>query len=442
MDTPTFDTAMLSAPVRDAESQGRPLYLLFLATRPCFIKLASLVHALAAEQVPHLVIDTGQHFEAHLTGARRELDYEHRIAAYLSIRGDLVDRSSDTAAKLKLLDERLRGLGLRRPAIPIVSGDTSTAGTVPSLWYLLTGARSVHVEAGLRSEGPAWPWPASAHEALETQREAVWERFPDEPFPEGMCTRLASVASQLLFAPVERNRDHLLAEAYREEQIRITGSLSADAVEVALEHDTLAGLLELHPRLAAGPWLRVDVHRRENMKPARLTALLQGIAEFSAAGAPTVLVRTNALDRAVAELGLQALLGQAVRAGVLVTPPWPSYTSVVQFLRSPLCRMVLTDSGGLQEEAHLLGVQCLTARWSTDRPETVLSSKGNLLLPLISGTFVAEGLASRWKAIEAIEATGATGANPAAGERRLYGQAVARAMARYLADWEIWPTAC
>ncbi|WP_207217526.1 MULTISPECIES: UDP-N-acetylglucosamine 2-epimerase [Sorangium] len=421
--------------MRAAEDMRRPLLLIFLATRPCFIKLASLIHAADAVGAPHLVVDSGQHFEEHLTAAQHELGYGHRIAVHLDVRGDLIERSGDVAFKLKALAALLSRHRLRQPAVPVVSGDTSTAGTIPSLWYLHTGLRSVHVEAGLRSEGPAWRWPASASEALSGQRAARWVRFPDEPYPEGLCTRLASVASDVLFAPVERNRRHLQAEAYRPEQIAIVGSLSSDAVILARQcTGALDALLNQAPRLASGgPWLRVDVHRRENMTAPKLRALLDGIARFAAQGAPVVLVRTNAFSRAIDEHGLAEHLADAERRGVLVTPPWPSYASVVQFLASPRCHMILTDSGGLQEEAHALGTPCFTARRSTDRPETILdvadspSLGGNRLLPLFSGAFIADGLTIGWSRHAAVS-TRTPG--------DLYGREVGAAMMKRLCAYQ------
>jgi UDP-N-acetylglucosamine 2-epimerase (non-hydrolysing) len=411
----------LKQAVVQANTEARPLYLIVLAARPCFIKLAALIHALQAGGTPHLVVDSGQHYEPVLTGARHELGYEERIEVSLGISSDLVGRTRDLAERLQQLAQLLRDLGLATPPVPVVSGDTSTAGSVPHLWYLITGHRAVHVEAGLRSEGPAWDWPRNFARALGGQRQAEWRAFPDTPFPEGMCTRQASVASQLWFAPTVRNRAHLLQEGYPDERIKVVGSLSADAVELALEHETLEQLNELYPRLGENRWLRVDVHRRENMTRPRLGAILEALTILSGEGLRIVLVRTNAFDHAIRIHRLEKPLRDAAKRGVLITPMWPSYSSVVNFLVSAQCGMIYTDSGGLQEETHVLGVPCLTARWCTDRPESVLEADNNLLLPPLSAEFLAGGIRRAWE--------GARRREPG----RLYGHNVGAAIADQLA---------
>ena len=144
-------TSLLEQAVDAANRRGRPLYLIVLGTKPCYIKLASLIFALKHHQVPFLLVDAGQHYQPVLVNVRQEFGYRQLIGVYLSIRGDLIQRTADLGHKLKWLNNELRIAGLREPAIPVVSGDTSTAAFVPIFWYLVTGLKSVHVEAGLRS---------------------------------------------------------------------------------------------------------------------------------------------------------------------------------------------------------------------------------------------------------------------------------------------------
>jgi len=378
-----------------ANREGRPLYLVILATKPCYIKLASLIHSLLQRGVPFLLIDTGQHYEAVLSNAKIEFEYHQSISVYLNIRGGLLSRTADLAHKLQWLANELVSAGLRQPPIPIVSGDTSTAALLPSLWYLLTGYRSVHVEAGLRSSGPEMSWEWQDLHRLLSQRETRWRRFRDDPFPEGIDTTLASVASDLLFAPVERNAKNLVEEGYDTEQIHVVGSLSADAVHLALSGDTSDVESGLSPELFNGKWLRVDIHRRENTTAERLRAIVHGVAQFSDNGAKVVLIRSNALDAALQRNAEEDLL-QALRghSGFVIHSLWPSYRDVIRFINSANCLGVFTDSGGLQEEANVLGIPCVTCRYSTDRPETVLESASNILLPPNSPNLIANGLQS------------------------------------------------
>jgi UDP-N-acetylglucosamine 2-epimerase (non-hydrolysing) len=422
-----LEPQLLKQAVASANSTGRPLFLVALATKPCYIKLASLVFALRRRNLPFLLVDVGQHYEFALTNAKEELAYQELVGVHLGIRGGLVERSGDLARKLQWLAGELRGAGLREPPIPVVSGDTSTAGFLPIFWYMLTGYRSVHVEAGLRALGPAEDWEWRGLDGLLRQRATEWRRFRDDPFPEGIDTVLASVASDLLLAPVQRNAKTLEREGYESQQVHIVGSLSADAVDLALERPEPDDDFRL--ALARDKWLRVDVHRRENMTPQRLRALIEGLAIYSDQGGKVVLIMTNALRAALEEYGMRPLLKDVERwHGLLVQNLWPSYLSVVHFLRSPNCLAVYTDSGGLQEEANVLGVPCITCRFSTDRPETVLDGESNILLPPASPNLVARGLG------EILSSTPGR-VWPGLQDRKLYGERVGERIAELLGEY-------
>ncbi|TKC87283.1 hypothetical protein FAZ69_18290 [Trinickia terrae] len=426
-----LDSARVASAVEAANERGRPLYLIVLATKPCYIKLASLVHACVAHGVPFLLIDSGQHYDADLTGARRELGYEHLVAAAFGIRGSLIERAAQLAHGVAELSACLQASGLRMSAIPVISGDTSTAALFPQYWYFAHGIRSVHVEAGLRSLAPPGPehWRA-LDDNIRAQRACQWLPVPDEPFPEGVDTRLASVVSGLLLAPVARNAEQLVREGYPAGCIERVGSLSSDAVKLAQAAPAGVSIFERHPQLADGRWLRVDLHRRENMTPQRVAAVLEGIARLSRDGFQVVLIKTNALMGALRQHGLTGLLADVQKRGVVVHELWPSYADVIAFLASPHCRAIYTDSGGLQEEAAVLGVPCMTCRFSTDRPETVLDVQANLLVPPLSATFVHRHVA-------ALLSGDADAAWPGLADgARLYGHEVGAEIARRLAGYE------
>jgi len=86
------DRDRVFATVTAANDLGVPLLMLFLATRPCYVKLASVATALRSSRIPYLLIDSGQHYDPDLTEPRRELGYERDISVYLRTRGDLVKR--------------------------------------------------------------------------------------------------------------------------------------------------------------------------------------------------------------------------------------------------------------------------------------------------------------------------------------------------------------
>jgi len=427
-----LDDGAVGCKIRRCEQLGRPLYLVILATKPCYIKLASLVLELERHEVSYLLVESGQHYESLLTRGGIDLGIQHLVDVALGIRGDIAPRLSGLALCLQQLWHRLQQLGLKnQPAVPVVSGDTFTAALVPQFWYFLTGIRSVHVEAGLRSYGPGLPL-ADLRESLMRdlcgQRQLQWNPFPDDPFPEGIDTRLASVGSCLLLAPVARNVDDLLKENYSQGMIRRVGSLSSDAVHLAAETENKS-IFSVYPYLRQRRWLRVDIHRRENMTVSRITAVLAGLGKLAASGIAVVLVMTNALRTALQRYELNPWLQSARDRGVIDHPMWPSYPSVIEFLRSPHCLGIYTDSGGMQEEAHILGVPCVTCRFSTDRVETVLDAESNLLLPPIDEAVVYNGLSQVF--------TAAPGACfPDLGGSNEYGEDVGARIADILATWE------
>jgi UDP-N-acetylglucosamine 2-epimerase (non-hydrolysing) len=169
------------------------------------------------------------------------------------------------------------------------------------------------------------------------------------------------------------------------------------------------------------------------MTVERLGAVLGGIARFGDLGGRVLLIATNAFRSAVQEYGMtDVLAGLERKHGVLVQGIWPSYLDVVEFMRSERCLALFTDSGGLQEEAHVLGVPCITCRFSTDRPETVAEGASNVLLPPAGETLIARGL-------EALLDAESQRVWPGLRSPTLYGERVGEQIARLLAEYEPTP---
>ncbi|MDM5175745.1 UDP-N-acetylglucosamine 2-epimerase [Massilia sp. DJPM01] len=420
------DPSRLQRIVAQARELGQPVYLLVIATKPCYIKLASLVKELRERAAPALMVDAGQHYDVVLTGAAQEFGYLSEIDVFLDIRGTILGRTAALATQVERLHGYLQAQSETTRFIPVVSGDTSTSGTFPVFWYLHTGIRSIHVEAGLRSLSPFAPGQPVAHETVLAQADLAWRVEPDEPFPEALDSRLTSVASSLLLAPVGRNRDSLLREGYAPAAIRMSGSLSADAVRLAGAQGGSDQLARLYPGLAGKRWLRVDLHRRENMSPARLNSVVDALCRLAGQGLPVIFILTNQFNFAQERHPEQQFRQRLERGGVHCHPLWPSYVDVIAFLRSPDCLAIYTDSGGLQEEANILGVPCMTCRYSTDRPETILDCRSNLLIPPDSAELV-------YRAVLHCLEQGRAGAWRDLGQS-LYGEHVARTIVDHLRD--------
>ncbi|ABC98336.1 UDP-N-acetylglucosamine 2-epimerase (non-hydrolyzing) [Thermostichus sp. MS-CIW-21] len=316
-----------------------PLVSVILGTRPEAIKLAPVIQALRAS--PHLrteVILTGQHREMvdqvmRLFGLRADRDLE-----IMRPRQSLTDI---TEATLRGLEPYLQA---QRPQLVLVQGDTTTAFAA-ALAAFYQRIPVGHVEAGLRTDDLY------------------------HPFPEEANRRLISQLASLHFAPTPQAVDNL-------KQSRVIGSIycTGNTVIDALLQVAALGIPCPIPGLDWGRYrvLLVTVHRRENWGDPLIAigqALLQILAEFP----DTALLLPLHPNPAVRE-PLQALLGSRER--VFLTEPldYPCWVSAMQ-----RCTLILSDSGGIQEEAPALGKPVLVLRQTTERPEAIAAGTARLV---------------------------------------------------------------
>jgi len=247
------------------------------------------------------------------------------------------------------------------PDVVVVQGDTSTVAA-GALAAFLHGARVAHVEAGLRT------------------------RDRRAPFPEEVNRRLASVVADDHFAPTPGARDNLLAENVAPESIFVTGNTIVDALQDmrgrVLSGDSEAGLRAREsdlpsPAPPGGTDRRlvlVTAHRRESFgEPFReLCHALRDIAErFD----DVELVYPVHLNPRV-QAPVREILGDV--RGVRLVPPLGYREFVAMLDRAAL---VITDSGGVQEEATALGKPTLVMRDKTERPEAVAAGIATLVGP-------------------------------------------------------------
>jgi UDP-N-acetylglucosamine 2-epimerase len=310
-----------------------------IGTRPEAIKMAPVLRELARHggRVRPLVCSTGQH--------REQLD---QVLDLFGIRPDFelaVMRPDQTLPGLTA--ELFRGLAPvlqeARPDWVLAQGDTTTV-FVAAVSACYQGARFGHVEAGLRTG--------------DRRR----------PFPEEINRRLAGVVADLHFAPTEAARAALLREGVAEAAVVVTGNPVVDAVRevVARPYDWASGPLAGLP--AGGRLVTVTAHRRESFG-APLRDLCRAVRELAGRFAPEGVhfvypVHLNPHVRAPVREVLSGV------PNVRLLEPL-DYASMVQLLsRSEL---ILTDSGGIQEEAPSLGVPVLVLRETTERPEGLAS---------------------------------------------------------------------
>jgi len=323
--------------------ESRLRVLSIFGTRPEAVKMAPVIGRLAAEpRVESVVCVTAQH--------REMLD---QVLDLFSIRPDFdldlmrpdQPLAELTAALFTGLDPVLREA---RPDWVLIQGDTTSAMAASLLAYYHR-ARVGHVEAGLRT-GDKW-----------------------QPFPEEINRRVAGAIADLHFAPTDWARQNLLHEGVPPERVFVTGNPVIDALQdvAARPYDVTRG------PLAAIPWERrvilVTAHRRENFgRPLEnIFTALRTLAETYPKDVHLVYpVHLNPNVRGPAH----RLLGNLPNVS-LIEPL--DYLPMVHLMKRAY--LVVTDSGGLQEEAPALGTPVLVLREVTERPEAIEAGTARLV---------------------------------------------------------------
>ena len=319
-------------PRQDGASRSKVLVL--YGTRPEAIKMAPVAESLRrrADRIELRLCTTAQH--------REMLDQvQEPLGLCPDIDLDLMrpDHSlNDLAARsLHALDGVLRA---ETPDWLLVQGDTTTA-MVGALAAFHLGIKVGHVEAGLRSG--------------DLRR----------PFPEEANRRVIDLVADALFAPTRLACDRLLAEGCAASRVYLTGNTVIDA------------LLQTAASMAAEPQadeVLVTVHRRESFGPAMrdIFAAIRELAEAFPGLAFAFPVHRNPRVRGPAQETLGAV------ANVRLLDPL-SYLDLVRHLRR--AKLVLTDSGGIQEEAPAFGKPVLVLRETTERPEGIEAGVAKLV---------------------------------------------------------------
>lgn len=315
--------------------------LTVFGTRPECIKLAPVIKELERQGISHKVCVTGQH--------REMLDpflsfFDIGVDEDLQVMRPDQDLYHVTTETLLRLREVLRA---ERPEVVLVQGDTTTAfaAALAAFYERLPVA---HVEAGLRTG----------------------RRY--SPFPEEMNRRLVDGLATWCFAPTERAREHLLREGVPEEQIRVTGNTVVDALLTILEDERFRAL---EPPLACPDGHRlvlVTAHRRESFGEG-IERICRALLHIVESYEDVEIVYPVHLNPHVQE-PVRRLLGGAQRVHLLEPL---GYLPLLKLMERAY--LVLTDSGGIQEEAPTLRVPVLVLRETTERPEGLQAGVAKLV---------------------------------------------------------------
>ncbi|MCL0029786.1 UDP-N-acetylglucosamine 2-epimerase (non-hydrolyzing) [Dehalococcoidia bacterium] len=317
---------------------------IILGTRPEIIKMSPVIRALdkynsepGTLNVEYFVLHTGQHYSYNLD----RIFFEQLKLPQAKYNLEVGSAShAEQTGKILIGVEKV--LQQENPDIVLVEGDTNSV-LASALAAVKLHIKVGHVEAGLRSY--------------------------DRRMPEEINRTLTDHCSDYLFAPTEKAKAILLGEGIPEEKIFVTGNTIVDAVyqnlELANEKQTLKELHKLNKLGTLEPkkYFLVTVHRQENVdNRARFASILEGLdrvaAEFEM---PVIYPIHPHSEKRMGEFNLKP------KNLTLIDP-----VDFLGFLQlGSNARLILTDSGGVQEEACILSVPCVTLRDSTERPETI-----------------------------------------------------------------------
>jgi UDP-N-acetylglucosamine 2-epimerase (non-hydrolysing) len=319
--------------------------LLVIGTRPEAIKMAPVVQECRrrADEIETMVCFTGQHREML-----------HQVAEYFGIEPDIdLDLMRPDQSLTALTSRCLEGIDAAidrcQPDYVVAQGDTTTV-MAASIAAFYRHVPLIHVEAGLRTGDLHAPW------------------------PEEFNRRIPGITAAIHCAPTQRAADNLRREGIPSERIAVTGNTVIDALLWTVErerrhHDRWR---DKYAMLGERRMVLITGHRRENFGD-RFESLCRAIATLSKTFPETAFLFPVHLNPKVRE-PVYRLLGGKANVHLLAPASYPEFVWLMD--RSTL---ILTDSGGVQEEAPSLGKPVLVTRETTERPEALESGAVELV---------------------------------------------------------------
>lgn len=304
-------------------------------TRPEAIKVAAVIEALERDpRFESIPVVTGQH--------REMLDQVNSMFG-ITPKHDL-DLMRPGQPLNSIVARAIAGIDAllveEQPDVVIVQGDTSTA-MAAAIAAFNRQVTVVHLEAGLRTGNI------------------------DSPFPEEANRKLIGQVAKLHLAPTKGSRDNLFHESVEPSTIVVTGNTVIDALLEASSWDTVPSDTAVADALASGrPIILATTHRRENLGDS-MDAIGRALAALADRHSDHVILLPVHRNPVVREAVLPHL---EAKDNVIVTEPLP-YAEFTKVMAA--ARIILTDSGGVQEEAPSLGKPVLVMRENTERPEAV-----------------------------------------------------------------------
>ena len=320
------------------------------------MKVAPLYHALAAtDWAEPVLVHTGQHYDRNMSDAILEdlgiPNPDHHL-------GVGSGSHAEQTGGVMIAYEKL--CGEDRPDCIIVCGDVNSTAACAmvgaKLWI-----KVVHLEAGLRSR--------------------------DRYMPEEINRLVTDAISDVLWTPSADADDNLLSEGVPAERIDLIGNIMIDSFEMMSGKIADSNAREEFG-LEQGRYALVTLHRPSNVDEAESLGRIVDSLVTTSEQIPVVFVTLNGLER----FGLKDKLAGADNVSLLEPQPYVRFMNLVTG-----AKLVITDSGGLQEETTYLGIPCLTLRDNTERPITVELGTNRLVDAESLGAALDEALSGNWQ---------------------------------------------
>jgi UDP-N-acetylglucosamine 2-epimerase (non-hydrolysing) len=303
--------------------------------RPNFMKVAPIVAAMKrrSDEFQSILVHTGQHYDAAMSDAFfRDLEMPEPD---VDLGVGSASHAVQTAGVIQAFEPYVIN---EKPDWVVVVGDVNST-VACALVCAKLGVKVAHVEAGLRSR--------------------------DRTMPEEINRILTDQIAELLLTPSLDANENLRAEGIPEERIRFVGNIMIDSLLANLERAELLRS-RTNPGLPDKEYAVLTLHRPSNVDDhAAFGRILDALAEI-ARRVPIVFPAHPRTRKMIDELGLAARI-ENIKGLILIDPA--GYLDFLQLLNRS--RLVLTDSGGIQEETTVLGIPCITLRENTERPITV-----------------------------------------------------------------------
>ncbi len=311
---------------------------IILGTRPEIVKCSPIIRECVRQSLNYFILHTGQHYSYTMD----KVFFEQ-----LSLPGAKYNLDVGSGTHGKQTGKMLAGieqiLMQESPDVVLVQGDTNTvlAGAIAATKLNI---KVGHIEAGLRS----------------------YDRY----MPEEINRVLADHCSDYLFAPTEKSKENLLHGGIAPEKVFVTGNTVVDAVKQNLELATSKTNILTQLNISSKHFVLATAHRQENVDDKnRFSGIIKGLQNIQQElGVPVIYPIHPRAKKQLECFGLNT-------KGVSLVEPL-GYFAFLQLENE--AELVLTDSGGVQEETCILGTPCVTLRENTERPET-LDAGSNLL---------------------------------------------------------------